>query len=809
MDEVKIRYGNSTLSLTKSNTLVGLRRSPPADHQGMTAFGAVQQATKSADRQLGGFELFSIDDASLPMETTLDHLRSSPEVEVGTHVYYTSDDSVPFVPTGKLHLEFTPETSLGECERILSQHGLEVLQALSDHELIVRITPGAANPVTTASKLQELPEVRIAEPDLATPGKLLAFSLPNDSMLAEQWHLKNTGEIFGISISLRPGADARVVEAWERASTLGEPGVVVAIIDDGFDLLHPDLGGNWKIVAPRDFTRLNDHPSPDPSTKDWHGTACAGVAVGNANNGGILGAAPGCRLMPVRWAQQFTPFTIGQWFDYVREQGAAVVSCSWKARAAVYRLSTYLERAIERCAREGRGGLGCVVCFAAGNESNDIDAADGSSVNGFANHPDVIAVSACTSRDERSNYSNFGAAISLSAPSDGAGGRAITTSDVTGRYSWQGMTYDAGYDPGDYTRSFGGTSSACPLVAGICALVLSIRPDLKALEVKDLLQRTARRIGDPASYNPPGHSPYFGYGCVDAAEAVGALLGANEADPMWGKKGHEGVNNRAIEALPDELRDLIEPFAAEIESHAMDADHEKDNDKGRPEDQKERPRHFLDIDAYGDYPFTELPEDYDAAVKKFGKDTVLDRGTLPWALEARYQELVKAFIAKDINAAVTHAAWLGHYVGDAHVPFHATKNHDGQLTGQKGMHRYFETRLLKLIQMTDILPAPAAPVPLPARAAAFQWVRESYTYVRPLLDADRKAGGRTDAAFEKFVELARPIAIQRLTSAANRLASLWWTAWLEAGRPAIGPPVLSLASTAATSTAGRKSRKRE
>ena len=147
--------------------------------------------------------------------------------------------------------------------------------------------------------------------------------------------------------------------------------------------------------------------------------------------------------------------------------------------------------------RNGRNGLGCVIVFAAGNSNHDINDPDGGTVDGFATHPDVIAVAACNSRDERSNYSNFGKEISLCAPSSGMGGRGILTSDVRGTFQFHGVTYEAGYEAGDYTRTFGGTSSATPLVAGICALLLSVNPALTAKQVKEILESTARRIGDP------------------------------------------------------------------------------------------------------------------------------------------------------------------------------------------------------------------------------------------------------------------------------------------------------------------------
>ena len=125
-------------------------------------------------------------------------------------------------------------------------------------------------------------------------------------------------------------------------------------------------------------------------------------------------------------------------------------------------------------------------------------------------------MSASTSIDERSNYSNFGKEISICAPSSGAGGMGILTADVTKRYG--GNDYPGGYEPGDYTYSFGGTSSACPLVAGVCALMLSVNPELKSIDVKNILQSTARKIG--SGYDINGHSILYGYGCVNALEAV-------------------------------------------------------------------------------------------------------------------------------------------------------------------------------------------------------------------------------------------------------------------------------------------------
>lgn len=164
------------------------------------------------------------------------------------------------------------------------------------------------------------------------------------------------------------------------------------------------------------------------------------------------------------------------------------------------------------------------VLFAAGNANVSIN--DATHLNGFATHPLVIAVASSNSLDQRSDYSNFGAEIALCAPSSGGAGRAIITADVTGTcVDGNGVTRPRGYAEGDYYRFFKGTSSACALAAGVCALVLSAAPELGVAQLRGILQQTARRIGSPTDYGPDGHSDLFGFGCIDAAAAVAAAQG--------------------------------------------------------------------------------------------------------------------------------------------------------------------------------------------------------------------------------------------------------------------------------------------
>ena len=445
-----------------------------------------------------------------------------PSVDQEVAVYHTSNDKVPFIPVGTIYLSFKPDQSDQVKQRVLKKHGLVLVKSEPNGFLTVRVATPGTDAVEIAAKLQREKSVEVAEPDLVTTRRLRNFVPPDDALLNNEWHLENIGTHGGQSVGYKQGADARVVAAWEALGGMGSSDVVVGIIDDGFDLSHPDLAG--KVVNPWDFgSNSSDvHPRPilnSPSDGDWHGTSCAGVAVGNVGGGQIIGAAPNAKLMPVRMNDSLSPELVARWFDYMREKGAWVVSCSWSAEPAFYALPDRIAHAISRCVNEGRNGKGCVVVFAAGNDGKNVNDPPRTQ-NGFATHPEVVAVAASSSLDERSDYSNLGKEIWVCAPSSGFGGWDIISADVSGTYvDAAGNQRNSGYSEGDYNFHFKGTSSACPLVAGICALVLSANPDLKAAQVRDIIKGTARKIG-PASEYQNGHSTKFGFGCIDAESAV-------------------------------------------------------------------------------------------------------------------------------------------------------------------------------------------------------------------------------------------------------------------------------------------------
>ncbi|HAX90478.1 MAG TPA: peptidase S8 [Cyanobacteria bacterium UBA11370] len=469
-----------------------------------------------------------------------------------SHVYQLKDNPQTFVyPTDQLTIQFSPDVSEDEIEAMATEFGLQSVQAVIGipNTFVFQVTRNAQeNPIKIANRLMGRNEVLIAEPEIAIPRH--PSYRPRDTLYSQQWYLNNSG-----GSMLAAGSHIDAEKAWDI--TKGNRSVVVAIADDAIDLNHPDFQGTGKIVAPRDFKDKDFLPLPG-SSDESHGTACAGVAVAEETGKGIVGVAPGCALMPIRTSGFLDDSSIEEIFDWAIQNNASVISCSWGAAAVYFPLSLRQRAVLTRAATEGRRGKGCVIVFAAGNANrpisgtvfernwaNNLLRGPTNWLSGFTIHPDVITVSACTSLSKKSVYSNWGINVSVCAPSNNAppgmwfeqSGYISTAPEVNVATEGLGIfTADllgaAGYETGDFTSGFGGTSSACPVVAGVAALILSANPDLTAQEVKRILQDTADKIvdrdADPqlgmrlGTYDTNGHSQWFGYGKVNAFKAVKA-----------------------------------------------------------------------------------------------------------------------------------------------------------------------------------------------------------------------------------------------------------------------------------------------
>jgi subtilisin family serine protease len=332
-----------------------------------------------------------------------------------------------------------------------------------------------------------------------------------------QWHLGKT-TINGKSVD----AHVNIEAAWEH--TRGK-GITIAIIDDGVDVDHPEFAG--RIVHPFDATENNEDPRPkDPN--DSHGTACAGMACAAGLQGGASGTAPEANLMPIRLRSGLGSMAEALAFAWAADHGADVISCSWgptdgewwNPSDPVHKRMTALpdstRLSLEYAMGKGRGGKGCVVLFAAGNGNEDIK------YDGYSSYSGVIAVAACNDTNRRSVYSDFGEGIWVSFPSGDFGWKPFKhTAPISEGLRTTDRLQKAGYDTGDYANSFGGTSGACPGMAGIVALMLSANPNLTPVDIKKLLRNSCQKIDKKeGEYDAQGHSIWYGYGRIDAGLAI-------------------------------------------------------------------------------------------------------------------------------------------------------------------------------------------------------------------------------------------------------------------------------------------------
>lgn len=526
----------------------------------------------------GDLQLFAIDPEQLDQAMTT--ARSSPLVLFASHVYQIPNNPGTFVYLGdEITIEFASGVDAAQINSLTSRYGLILERAIPelDNTFVFRVGKSATeNPVKIANRLQQEPLVLLAEPNIIIQQE--SHYTPREPLYREQWYLHHQG---GSQLAVTSHIQAE--KAWDV--TRGVRSVVVAVVDDSFDLNHPDLQGKGKIVAPRDLKDNDFLPLPG-ERETSHGTACAGIAIAEENGEGIIGVAPGCALMPIRTTGYLDDASVEAIFDWAVEQGASVISCSWGASAVYFPLSLRQRAAITRAATKGRNGKGCVILFAAGNSNRPVNGSvnernwpknvlSGNTkwLSGFAIHPDVIAVSASTSLNQKAAYSNWGEEISVCAPSNNAPpgiwfqqtGFIYTQPAISASLPGLGMfTTDqigaAGYDAGNFTRNFGGTSAATPVVAGVAALILSVNPDLTAQQVKSILQATADKIVDTqvdpqlgikgGSYNVNGHSLWFGYGKVNAFAAVEAARNTRLSFPHRSLRPIKAENLNTV-VIPD------------------------------------------------------------------------------------------------------------------------------------------------------------------------------------------------------------------------------------------------------------------
>ncbi len=580
-----LQRGGEELLLEKVAGRFTTRLADPA------ALEAVQQRLNPvAVRAVAGGQLVEWQVPETALESTLALARQNASVLFASHVYRLADSPQTWVYlTDQLTVQFAPDLAAPAVEAILGGLGLAIEKSLVGipNTFVVKVTRLATeNPIKLANRLMASTAVLAAEPNLAI--EMESLYRPTDDRYPQQWHLFHNG-----GANLAAGSHIFAEAAWD--TTRGARSVVIAVSDDGFDLNHPDLQGVGKLVAPVDLQDRDAVPLPTRQNEN-HGTAVAGLAIGEENATGIVGVAPGCAFLPIRTTGFIDDGAIEQLFDEAVRRVADVIVCSWSAAANYFPLTLRQTNAITRAATTGRSGKGCVIVFSAGNANRPLsgtinetqwpqNALSGPTrwLSGFAIHPDVIAVSASTSLGAKAAYSNWGEHIAVAAPSNNAPpsialprvGNVTTGPPLRQFQPGLGMvtsdrTQGAGYSGDNFTNAFGGTSSACPVVAGVVGLMLSANPNLTARQVREILQGTADKIVDRnpdpqlglqyGTYDANGHSQWFGYGKVNAAAAVREAQRRAFVGRQMGRAVQQ--QNQTAQAIPDNQPNGVESSVA-------------------------------------------------------------------------------------------------------------------------------------------------------------------------------------------------------------------------------------------------------
>ena len=410
------------------------------------------------------------------------------------------DDGFQVYLTHHIALELGKGVSLSDLRPVLARYGARHLR--SDYLAEIIEVTDIHQVLPLANYLQENRYTAWSTPDWYA-----TVTRHQDPLFSQQFQMNNTGQTLD-GFSGTADADCNALEAW--GITTGSSSITVAVIDDGVEA-HEDLvtsGGSSRVLG--GYTPATNG-NGTPNSSGAHGEACAGIIAASHNGIGVMGVAPEVFVRSVNiFAGGETTQDLANGISWAKNNGADVMSNSWGYNSCTFS-ATNLTNAINDANSTGRGGLGCVIAFSSGNGYNTC-------VSYPAKLSSVIAVGAFGNDGIKSEYSNAGPTLDITGPSNdvsSAGflsGAGVRTIDRMG---------SAGYDSGNYTTSFGGTSASCPVVSGVAALVLSVDGSLTSSEVKNILYSTAIDMGSA------GFDNQYGNGRVNALGAVQAAGGGN------------------------------------------------------------------------------------------------------------------------------------------------------------------------------------------------------------------------------------------------------------------------------------------
>jgi Subtilase family len=501
------------------------------------------------------------------------------------HAYYQEDTDQSFDITDRILITFKTPPSDSDLTAFMAKYALRQVAQYSDSDFLYQLTDDTGtNPVKLIVKITETePSIAFADHDLNRKVKKYSLALPTDAKYAKQWHLHTHTPS---SLNFDPRSSVRCEEAWQLMDNFGHAEVVIGLSDDGCKLDHADFNSpnkfaGWAYFEGNNLVKNNSigaNPTKMYEEGATHGTSCAGVIAGEADGVLTVGAAPNCQLLPIKWESDGPSLLINDSkllaaLLFIQDK-VDVFSNSWGSTPHNPYPFQIVNLIKQLSLTGGRRGRGIVFLWAAGNENCPIDHIGTADIpyddgwrpiggswrwvgvatsrrffNSIANLSGVLHIAALASNAQRSHYSNYGNNIALCAPSSNL--HEYHRMAVKGL----GVVTTDGETP-FFTNSFGGTSSATPLVAGIAGLIISANPTLTAAEVISILKQTASKDLNftgysktpPASYNPNTSwdispvsphdtgafkninspdgtwSSWFGFGKVDAFEAVKKAL---------------------------------------------------------------------------------------------------------------------------------------------------------------------------------------------------------------------------------------------------------------------------------------------
>ena len=263
----------------------------------------------------------------------------------------------------------------------------------------------------------------------------------------------------------------------------------------------------------------------------------------------------------------------------------------------------------------------------------------------------------------------------------------------------------------------------------------------------------------------------------------------------WGFFSHQKINRLAVFTLPAEMMGFYKKHIQYITEAATYPD------RRRYAVPDEAPRHFIDAEDYGDSTWTRLPKYWNAAVLQFGEDSLMAHGILPWHINRMFNQLKYSFLLGDPEKILRNSAELGHYVSDAHVPLHTSHNYNGQMTGQNGIHAFWESRLPELFfGRYDFYVGKASYISDPQQAA-WEVVWHAHTLVDSVLKVEKTLTETSIAKFnfetkgkqtikvysfefsQRYHERLSGMVERQFRASIKMTADLWYTAWVDAGQP--------------------------